>query len=58
MIYIKKRLFYDLTVLGIGCVKNSFTQSEGIKIEYVDPANLFIHILNHHILMIYIMLVK
>ena len=37
---IKKRLFYDLTVLGIGCVKNNFTQSEGIKIEYVDPANV------------------
>src|SRR6056300_651375 len=37
---IKKRLFYDLTVLGIGCVKNNFTQSEGIKIEYVDPANI------------------
>jgi len=36
----KKRLFYDLTVLGIGCVKNNFTQSEGIKIEYVDPANI------------------
>jgi len=36
----KKRLFYDLTVLGIGCVKNTFTQSEGIKIEYVDPANI------------------
>jgi len=37
---IKKRLFYDLTVLGVGCVKNNFTQSEGIKIEYVDPANI------------------
>ena len=37
---IKKRLFYDLTVVGIGCVKNNFTQSEGIKIEYVDPANI------------------
>jgi hypothetical protein len=37
---IKKRLFYDLTVLGIGCVKNTFTQSEGIKIDYVDPANI------------------
>tara|TARA_B100001939_G_scaffold347809_1_gene370721 strand:+ start:1121 stop:3544 length:2424 start_codon:yes stop_codon:yes gene_type:complete len=37
---IKKRLYYDLTVLGIGCVKNTFSQSEGIKIEYVDPANI------------------
>ena len=37
---IKKRVNYDLTVLGIGAVKNTFTKSEGIKIEYVDPANI------------------
>jgi len=37
---IKKRFFYDLTVLGIGAVKTSFNSSEGAKIEYVDPANL------------------
>jgi hypothetical protein len=37
---IKKRFFYDLTVLGIGAVKTSFNTSEGAKIEYVDPANL------------------
>lgn len=37
---IKKRLNYDLTVLGIACVKDSFTKSEGIKVEYVDPADL------------------
>ncbi len=36
----KKRVNYDLTVLGIGCVKNTFTKSEGVKIEYVDPANI------------------
>ena len=36
----KKRFYYDLAVLGIGCVKNTFSNSEGIKIEYVDPANL------------------
>jgi hypothetical protein len=36
----KKRFFYDLTVLGIGCVKNTFNTSEGVKIEYVDPMNL------------------
>ena len=36
----KKRFYYDLTVLGIGCVKNTFSTSEGVKIEYVDPANL------------------
>tara|TARA_Y100000385_G_scaffold39870_1_gene37054 strand:- start:10146 stop:12563 length:2418 start_codon:yes stop_codon:yes gene_type:complete len=37
---LKKRLDYDLAVVGIGAVKNSFNTSEGIKIEYVDPADL------------------
>ena len=37
---IKKRFFYDLTVLGIGCVKTSFNTSEGVTIDYVDPANI------------------
>jgi hypothetical protein len=37
---IKKRVNYDLTVLGIGAVKNTFTKSEGVKVEYVDPANI------------------
>ena len=36
----KKRFFYDLTVLGIGAVKTSFNTSEGVVIDYVDPANL------------------
>ena len=38
--YIKKRLDYDITTLGIGCLKNSFNTAEGIKIEYVDPVNI------------------
>ena len=37
---LKKRLDYDITVLGIGCVKNSFNTAEGIKLEYVDPSDL------------------
>jgi hypothetical protein len=37
---IKRRLYYDLTVLGIGAVKTNFTTSEGVTIEYVDPADL------------------
>tara|TARA_S200000501_G_scaffold54358_1_gene44482 strand:- start:560 stop:2977 length:2418 start_codon:yes stop_codon:yes gene_type:complete len=37
---IRKRVNYDLTVLGIGCVKNSFTESEGLKVDYVDPVDL------------------
>jgi hypothetical protein len=36
----RKRFFYDLTVLGIGAVKTSFNTSEGVVIDYVDPANL------------------
>jgi len=37
---IRKRINYDLTVLGIGAVKNTFTKSEGVKVDYVDPANI------------------
>ena len=37
---LKKRLDYDLVVCGIACVKNSFNTSEGIKLEYVDPADI------------------
>ena len=37
---IRKRFYYDLTVLGIGAVKTSFNTSEGVVIDYVDPANL------------------
>jgi hypothetical protein len=37
---IKKRFYYDLTVLGIGAVKTSFNTSEGATVDYVDPADL------------------
>jgi len=37
---IKKQFYYDLTVLGIGAVKTSFNTSEGVTVDYVDPANL------------------
>jgi len=37
---IKKRFYYDLTVLGIGAVKTTYNTSEGVTIDYVDPANL------------------
>ena len=36
----KKRFYYDLTVLGIGAVKTGFNTSEGVVIDYVDPADL------------------
>lgn len=36
----RRRLNYDLAVLGIACVKTSFNVSEGVKVDYVDPAYL------------------
>ena len=37
---LKKRLDYDQTVLGIAAAKHTFNNTDGIKLEYVDPANL------------------
>jgi hypothetical protein len=37
---IRRRMIYDLTVLGIGCIKTNFNWSEGATVEYVDPANI------------------
>jgi hypothetical protein len=37
---IRRRLIYDLTVLGIACVKTGFNWSEGATVEYVDPASI------------------
>ena len=34
----KKRIAYDLTVLGIGACKTDFNKTEGIRVDYVDPA--------------------
>lgn len=34
----RKKVNYDLTVLGIGAVKTNFNVSNGITIDYVDPA--------------------
>ena len=36
----RRRLNYDLAVIGIACAKTNFNVSEGIKLEYVDPAYL------------------
>ncbi len=36
----RRRLNYDLTVLGIAAVKTRFDRSNGVKVEYVDPASL------------------
>ena len=36
----KKRLDYDIAVIGMGCVKNGFNKAEGITINYVDPSDI------------------
>ena len=37
---VRQRINYDLTILGIGCVKTSWNKSEGVVVDYVDPAAL------------------
>jgi len=37
---IRKRLDYDMTVLGIAIAKHEFLPGAGVKISYVDPANV------------------
>jgi len=37
---IRKRLAYDLAVIGISSTKTSFNLANGVTIDYVDPANL------------------
>tara|TARA_R110001599_G_scaffold251005_1_gene450812 strand:- start:1969 stop:4074 length:2106 start_codon:yes stop_codon:yes gene_type:complete len=37
---VRDRFNRDLVVLGIGAVKTSWNKSEGITVDYVDPANL------------------
>jgi len=36
----RKRVDYDLTVLGIGMAKQEFLSGEGVRVSYVDPANV------------------
>ena len=36
----RKRVDYDITTLGIGITKHMFQQGDGIRVEYVDPANV------------------
>lgn len=37
---LRKRIDYDLTVLGIGACKHTFLPGSGVVVDYVDPANL------------------
>lgn len=36
----RKRLDYDMTVLGIAVAKHEFLPGAGVKVSYVDPANV------------------
>jgi len=36
----RKRIDYDIATLGIGVAKHMFLPGAGVKIEYVDPANI------------------
>jgi len=36
----KKRIIEDIATIGIGCSKTNFNKSNGVIVEYVDPANL------------------
>jgi len=37
---LRKRLDYDLTVLGISVAKHEFLPGSGVQVSYVDPANV------------------
>ena len=37
---LRKRVDYDMTVLGIGIAKHEFLPGGGVKLDYVDPANV------------------
>jgi len=36
----RKRIDYDIATLGIGIAKHMFLPGAGVKVEYVDPANV------------------
>ena len=37
---LRKRVDYDLSVLGIGVMKHEFLKGAGVTVSYVDPANI------------------
>ena len=36
----RKRVDYDITTLGLGITKHIFQEGDGVRVEYVDPANV------------------
>ena len=37
---IRKQLDYDMTVLGVAMAKHEFLKGDGVKLSYIDPANV------------------
>ena len=37
---VNKRVIEDIVTIGIGSLKTSFNKSEGVVVDYVDPANM------------------
>ena len=37
---LRRRITEDLVIVGMGCAKHTFNNTDGIKLEYVDPADL------------------
>jgi hypothetical protein len=37
---VRKRVDYDITTIGVGMAKHSFVPGTGVRVEYVDPANM------------------
>lgn len=37
---LRKRVDYDITTIGLGIVKHEFYPGDGVRVQYVDPANV------------------
>lgn len=37
---IRKRVDYDITTIGVGAIKHEFLPGDGVRVSYVDPANI------------------
>ena len=37
---VRRRCLYDLTTIGISATKTTFDWADGVKVKYVDPANM------------------
>lgn len=37
---IRRRVDYDITTIGVGTIKHEFLAGDGVRVSYVDPANV------------------